>query len=232
MTSALRCRGWMVALFCVSACAWASAQEGGEAKPSPPKRPGAEQWAKIRQINDRINRLVGDVGEANPDIKAMHETQQAKWRATNQKREELMASKPELKKLQEDLDAKRKQARQVADQLISKNPELAEMQKQMRELRQKFEEKIREVANSSPEIVAIQKEAEELQDKIQQGLKDDPDFQKVNDESDAAWNELVKKAAEKSPALAKVLEERDALRKSAAPEPPARPKEAEQPEKK
>ena len=54
-------------------------------------------------------------------------------------------------------------------------------------------------------------------------MRPNEDLKKLNAESDAAWNELVKNAAEKSPDLAKLIEERDALMKTLAPPPAKKP---------
>jgi hypothetical protein len=65
----------------------------------------------------------------------------------------------------------------------------------------------------------------ELYGKIFAALRDNEELRKLNAESEAAWNEMTKKAAQSNPELAKLLEERDALWRAAAPAPekPAAP---------
>ena len=219
---------WMAAIF-VGLAAAALAQEVPPAKPAPPKGPDAEYAKNLVELNQRISRMVVEAAQANPELKAMHEAQQAKWRAANQKRAEIIASNPDIKKMQDDLQAKRRKQRELSAELISKNPELAEMQKQLRELRQKLDEKVREAVSASPEVAALFKETQEIQDKIAETLRNDPDLLKMNAETDATWNELVKKAAAVSPDIAKALEECNVLRKAAATPPAPKPKEKEEP---
>jgi len=207
----------------------ALAQEAPGEKPAPPKGPGPGPQARFGGLEGRINRLIVEAAEKNPELKALHETQQAKWRALSEKREELVAKSPELKGLQDEIAAKRKQEAELARKVISENPELAEMQKQMKELWQKMEAKRREVLAANPEVAALRKETGELEGKVFAALKDDPDLQKLRAESDAAWNELAKKASENNPELAKAIEEREAMKKSAAPPPAEKPEKKEQP---
>ena len=212
------------AMFCaMGLVAWA--QEEPAAKPAPAEKPGQEQREKIAELNQQINRMVVEAAQKIPELKAMHEAQQAKWREGNQKRAELIVANPEIKKLQDELNEKRKKEREMSDEITSKNPELVELQKQLKELRAKFEEKRREVVSASPEMAALHKETLELQGKIFEAMKDMPEVKQVYAEADAAWNEMVKSAAQAEPDIAKAVAERDALMKAAAPAPAGKPKE-------
>ena len=225
MRRATRYGAWMAAaMFCaMGLVAWA--QEEPAAKPAPAEKPGQEQREKIAELNQQINRMVVEAAQKIPELKAMHEAQQARWREANKKRGEAIAANPEIKKLQEDLDAQRKKEREMTEEIIAKNPELAEMQKELKELREKFEAKRREVVSASPEMAAVRKETLELQGKIFEAMKGVPEVKQVYAEADAAWNEMVKKAAEAEPDIAKAVAERDALMKAAAPAPAGKPKE-------
>jgi dsDNA-specific endonuclease/ATPase MutS2 len=99
------------------------------------------------------------------------------------------------------------------------------MQKQFKEMREKFEEKRREVLKASPEMEALRKQTMELQGKVFQTMKNLPEMKDVYAEADAAWNELMKKAAGASPEIAKAIAERDELMKAARPAPTPAPAE-------
>ncbi len=206
----------------------AVAQEAPPAKPAPPKGPAGERGGRMPELQQRINRLAVEAAEGDPELKALHEAQQAKWRDAQKKRAEAIAADPELQKMQQDLDAKRKQEWQSREELVQKNPELIEMQQQMKDLREKFELKIREVAAASPEAKALRTEVEDLQKKLFDALRANADVQKAQADTDSAWNEMLGKAAEKSPELKKALEERDALMK-AGPPPAEKPEKKEEP---
>ena len=224
MRSVTRCGVWAAAMLMAMGAA-VLAQEAPPAKPAPAKAEGQDQREKIGELNQRINKMVVEAAQANPELKALHEAQQAKWREANKKRMELAAANPEIKKLQDDIEAQRKKERDMAEETIAKNPELAEMQKQFTELREKFDAKRREVLAASPEIAAARKETTELQGKMFQATKDLPELKGVYAEADAAWNEMVKKAAEVSPEIAKAIAERDALMEKAGPAPAPAPAE-------
>jgi chromosome segregation ATPase len=132
-------------------CAMGVVALAQEEKAAPENKPGQEQGAQIGELNQKINRMVVEAAQKIPELKALHETQQAKWRDANKKRMEIVAANPEIKKLQEDLDAKRKKEGELREEIIAKNPELAEMKKQLKELGEKFEQKRREVLSASPE---------------------------------------------------------------------------------
>lgn len=220
---------WLVAVLCatMSLAAWAQeAPKPAETKPA--KGPSKEQWAKLMELNQRINKAVTDAAQADAELKAMHQAQITKKQAAEEKRKAIIAETPELKALQDEIDEAGKKERELAKEILAKNPEFVEMEKQLNELRQKVETKRRELLAGAPEIAELRKGIAERQAKITAALKTNEDLKKLNGESDAAWNELVKKAAEKSPELAKLIEERAELMKALAPTPPLKKPEKKQ----
>ena len=230
----MRHGAWVVAaVFCISGML-ALAQDAPPAKPAPAAKPAApqmlsgEQAAKFREVNQRINTLLRETAESNPEIKKLFAAQQAKWLDINKKRGDILAATPELKMLRETLDAKRAQERDMVSEIAMKNPELAEMRRQYQALEQKYNAKMRELADASPALATLHKAVGDLQGKLAEAMESNPELKKMDAEAEASWVELLKKAQAASPELAAAVAERDSMMAqsaspAAAPGAPAPP---------
>jgi chromosome segregation ATPase len=219
----MRYGAWVVAaVFCISGMPALAqdappAKPGLAAKPAAPQMVSGEQAAKFRELNQRINALLRETAESNPEIKKLFAAQQARWLDINKKRGDILAATPELKLLRETLDAKRAQERDLVNEIAMKNPELAEMRRQYQALEQKYNAKMREMADASPALATLHKVVGDLQGKLAEAMESNPELKKMDAEAEASWVELLKKAEAASPELAAAVGERNAMMAQAAP---------------